>query len=78
MSTAGGACGRDSKAGGTIHAVVDIKIKLLQENLRQNLGDESGGEDEECVLKDARKVRRYIICQYSVIRTAIARKCDCC
>ena len=77
MSTAE-ACGGDSKAGETIDAVMDIKIKLLRENLWQNLGDGTGGEDEECVLKDAREVRRYIICQYSVIWTAIARKCDCC
>ena len=66
MSTAE-ACRGDSKAGGTIDAVVDIKIKLLREKLWQNLGEGTDGEDKGCALKDAREVRRYIICQFSVI-----------
>lgn len=66
MSTAE-ACGGDSKAGETIDAVVDIKIKLLRENLWQNLGEGTDGEDKGCALKDAREIRRYIICQFSVI-----------
>ena len=50
----------------------------MREKLWQNLGEGTDGEDKGCALKDAREVRRYIICQFSVIWTAIARKCDCC
>ena len=55
MSTAE-ACGGDSKAGGTIDAVVDIKIKLLREKLWQNLGD-CNKRTDICV----RKVRSVML-----------------